>query len=188
MDPVDRAVRELEAGRVVVYPTDTLYGLGARLLDGRAVELVNALKERPPGTPLSFVVSSHEEVERYAHLAPVQRAWVREMLPGRVTMLLPASAWARAHVPRSAQGPGGSVGIRIPDHPVARELARRVGPILSTSANRHGAPPARSLEEASAMFGTQVAAYLDGEPSPSGRPSTIVDCLRPTAGPRAQER
>jgi L-threonylcarbamoyladenylate synthase len=177
MDRIDRAVRELERGGVVVYPTDTLYGLGARLLDRRAVDRVNALKQRPPTTPLSFAVSSHEEVERYARLAPAQRAKLREILPGRYTLLLPSSRWARAHLPRAAQGPGGSVGIRIPDHPVARELARRAGPIVSTSVNRHGAPPARTLAEAVSAFGKEVSAYVDGGPPPSGQPSTILDLV-----------
>jgi tRNA A37 threonylcarbamoyladenosine synthetase subunit TsaC/SUA5/YrdC len=69
----------------------------------------------------------------------------------------------------------GAVGIRVPDHPLARELARRAGPITSTSANRHGARPARTIAEARATFGDAVSVYLPASPRPSGRPSTLVD-------------
>lgn len=175
MDPIDRAVRDLQRGRLVVYPTDTLYGLGARLLDAQAVRKVTELKERPASAPLSFVVSSHEEVERYAELEPPHRASLRRLLPGPYTVLLPASGWARGHLPSAALGPGPSVGIRIPAHPLARELARRAGPITSTSVNRHGAPAARSISEATAMFGIGRFTAVDGAPAPSGKPSTLLD-------------
>jgi L-threonylcarbamoyladenylate synthase len=63
----------------------------------------------------------------------------------------------------------------VPDHPVARELARRCGPIVATSANRHGTPPARTVAEARRAFGSDVSIYLTGGPAPAGRPSDLVD-------------
>jgi L-threonylcarbamoyladenylate synthase len=173
--PLGAALRALAAGRVVGYPTDTLYGLAARASDRAAVGRVYAAKRRPPDQPLSVAVSSWEEVEAIARPGPAARAFLREHLPGPYTVLLPPS-------PRPPLAPelllGGSVGVRIPDHPLARELARLAGPITATSANRHGARAPSSAAGARAQLGEEVALYLSGGPAPSGRPSTLVDCTR----------
>ncbi|MGA8303029.1 MAG: L-threonylcarbamoyladenylate synthase [Thermoplasmata archaeon] len=170
------AVRALEAGRLVVYPTDTLLGLGVRARDADAVERLVAAKGRPPGQPVSVALSSTEELESVASLTPPSRRFVRTHLPGPYTVLA-RSVSRRAPVPlaRAVVGPSGVLGIRVPDHPLARELARRVGPITATSANRHGAAPCRTLAEARRTFGTDVAVYLTGGPRPTGRPSELVD-------------
>lgn len=180
------AARALSAGGLVVYPTDTLWGLGVRATDGRAVARLEAVKGRPAGQPLSVALSSSEEVETWAELAPMARRWVRRHLPGPFTVLVRPTARARQSLPRSVAPPGGALAVRIPDHPQARELARRVGPLVSTSANRHGAPPARSLAAARRAFGDRVAVYLPGAPNPSGRASVLVD-LRGDV-PRARRR
>ena len=104
-----------------------------------------------------------------------RRAWLRRNLPGPYTALLPASAAAKLSLAPGIVGADGTIGIRIPAHPLARSLAELVGPVTSTSANRHGEPPARSVAEARRVFGSEVAVYLDGEPAPSGRPSELVD-------------
>ncbi|HTS33711.1 MAG TPA: L-threonylcarbamoyladenylate synthase [Thermoplasmata archaeon] len=180
------AARALAAGRAVVYPTDTLYGLGARATDRRAVARLEALKGRPAGQPLSVAVSSVEELERWAELSPVARRWVRRHLPGPYTVLLAPSAHARRYLSPSVLPSRGGLAVRVPDHPVARELARRVGPVVATSANRHGEPPCRSTAAARRTFGSRVAVYLAGLPAPSGRPSTLVDLRGPR--PRAVRR
>lgn len=173
--PLDRAVRALRKGRVVAYPTDTVIGLG--VLAGRpaAVERLRALKGRPEGPPFSVMLSSVEEVEAWAELSPSDRAMLRRLLPGPYTLLLPASRRARARWPVGIVGKDGRIGVRIPDHPIARALARIAGAVTSTSANPHGEPPARSIGEARRRFGRAVAIYLSGAPDPSGRPSTLVD-------------
>jgi L-threonylcarbamoyladenylate synthase len=172
---VDRAVRALERGGVIVFPTDTLYGLGARATDAGAVRRLEALKERPSGMPISLAVSSYEEIEPLGALSPAARAVARRELPGPCTLILPAAPAARRRLPPSLFGHGRTIGVRIPDHPVARELARRVGPITCTSANRHGRPPSRTIAEARAAFGLAVDAYVDGSPAPSGTPSRLLD-------------
>jgi L-threonylcarbamoyladenylate synthase len=170
--PLGAALRALAAGRVVGYPTDTLYGLAARADDPAAVRRVYAAKRRPADQPLSVAVSSWEEVERIARPSAAARAFLRRHLPGPYTVLLPP-------LPRAPLAPellsGGSVGVRIPNHPLARELARRAGPITATSANRHGAPAPTSAAGARAQLGDDAALYLSGGPAPSGRPSAIVD-------------
>jgi len=169
------AVHALAAGRVVVYPTDTLLGLGARATDRSAVTRLVEAKGRPDGMPLSVAVSSTEEIAPLAHLSAIGRRFVRTHLPGPYTLLARPTALARRTLAPEVAGPHGTIGIRVPDHPLARELARRVGPLTATSANRHGEAPSRTLADARAAFGRSVAVYLAGAPAPSGRPSEVVD-------------
>lgn len=180
------AVRALRAGRLVVYPTDTLLGVGARASDPTAVARLAEAKARPTRLPVSVTVSSTEEVEALAELSPAGRRFVRTHLPGPYTVLVAGSPLARRTLAPLARGPAGTIGLRVPDHLLARELARQAGPITATSANRHGHPPARTVREARRTFGEAVAVYLSGAPRPSGRPSQLVDLTR--GAPRAVDR
>jgi len=174
------AVRALAAGRIVVYPTDTLFGLGARAADPAAMERLLAAKGRSPGIPVSVMLSSTEELEPLAKLSPAGRRFARTHLPGPYTLLARGTPLGRDAFAPGVAGPTGTLGFRVPDHPLARELARRVGPITATSVNRHGASPARSLADARHTFGDEVAVYLAGGPRPSGRPSALVDLTHET--------
>jgi L-threonylcarbamoyladenylate synthase len=174
-DPVGTAVAALRRGALVVYPTDTLVGLGASALNAGAVDRLLAAKGRPSGMPISVAVASFEEVEPWVEWGPAARAVARRLLPGPVTLLVGASRRARREIAAPILGPNGTIGIRVPAHPVARELARRAGPITSTSANLHGAPPVVGLREARRAFGHRVAVYLPLRPPPSGAPSMLVD-------------
>jgi L-threonylcarbamoyladenylate synthase len=187
---IDAAVRDLARGALVVYPTDTLFGLGARATSAPAVDRLLRAKARPPGQPISIAVSSTEEIEGLAVLTGAARGWIRRLLPGPVTVLVPASPMARRRLAGPLLGPDGSVGLRVPDHPVARELARRAGPITCTSANRHGEAPAATLAEARRAFGATVARYVGGHPPPSGRPSALIDLTgaAPAVVPRSPGR
>lgn len=169
------AVRALQRGSVIVYPTDTLYGLGARAMDRRAVARLSRVKGRPDGMPMSVAVSSLGELELWSALSPMGRAYARRHLPGPVTLLVRASPAARRQFAGGLVSHDGTLGLRVPNHAVARELARRAGPITCTSANRHGEPPARDLGEARATFGREVKLYFSADPRPSGRPSAIAD-------------
>ena len=171
---VERAVRALAAGRLVVFPTDTLLGLGARADDRDAVDRLVALKRRPAGQPLSAAVSSFEELEALGRFSAPARRFVRRHLPGPYTVLVAPSPLARRRL-AAAVGGSRTIGLRLPDHPVARELARRAGPIVATSANRHGAPPAPTARAAQRSLGSEVAVYVPDGPAPSGVPSELVD-------------
>jgi L-threonylcarbamoyladenylate synthase len=168
------AVAALRRGELVVYPTDTLLGLGALARDRRAVDRLLATKGRSPGQPISVCVSSTEEIERYAVVPPIARRFVRRHLPGPFTVLLAASDEARRTFAPSVGGLG-TIGFRVPDHPVARALARRAGPLTATSANRHGASAARTVHDARRSLGAAVRVYLPAIPPGSGDPSTLVD-------------
>ena len=180
------ALRALAAGRLVVYPTDTLLGIGARASDPQAVARLAEAKGRPPGMPVSVSVSSTEELEALAELSPAARRFVRTRLPGPYTLLVTGSALAQRTLAVPATGTSGTLGIRVPDHPLARELARRAGPITATSANLHGRPPCRTVLDARRAFGDAVAVYLSGAPRPSGVASQLIDLTHGT--PRAVAR
>ena len=169
--------RALLAGGLVVHPTDTLYALAARAQDRRAVAHLVAVKGRAAGRPLSAAVSSFEELERWARLDAAARRFVRENLPGPFTVLLRPSETARRELSAEVAG-GPTIGLRVPDHPLARELARRTGPIVATSANLSSEPPFADLAAARRALGAQVAAYVTAPPFPTGTPSTLVDLTR----------
>jgi L-threonylcarbamoyladenylate synthase len=175
VDPLAAAVEALRNGEIVVYPTDTLVGLGASATDARAVDRLVVAKGRPDGMPLSIAFSSLEEVEPYVTLSEEARSFCRRRLPGPYTALAAATPLARRRLAPPILAAGRSVGFRVPDHPIARELARRVGPIVATSANRHGEPPALDRESARRVFGRTVSVYLPMRPPPSGIPSRLVD-------------
>jgi len=177
--------RALLRGRLVVHPTDTLYALAARALDRGAVARLVDAKGRPRGQPLSVAVSSVEELERWAELDAGARRFARDVLPGAYTLLLRPSGEARSRLaPEVAAGP--TIGLRVPDHPLAQELARRAGPIVATSANRSGGPTPRTLSDCRRALAGSVALFLDDPPPPSGVPSTVVDLTgpRPRTVPR----
>jgi L-threonylcarbamoyladenylate synthase len=182
---VGDAARALRAGALVVYPTDTLLGLAARAASRPAVLRLVSAKGRSGRQPLSVAVSSVEEIEPLASLTRPGRRWVRRHLPGPFTILVTPSSRARATLASAVAG-GPALGLRVPAHPIARELARRAGPIVATSANRHGRPPASSPGAARVTFGAKVRVYLEGGPRPTGVPSVLVD-LR-GARPRARSR
>ncbi|HXW67013.1 MAG TPA: L-threonylcarbamoyladenylate synthase [Thermoplasmata archaeon] len=169
------AVRALATGGLVVYPTDTLYALGASARDRTAVARLVAAKGRPRGMPISIAVSSIEEIEPLAELSPKARRFVRTHLPGPFTVLARPSASARRAFADEIAGARRTIGLRVPDHPIARELARRAGPVIATSANRHGTSPCPSIAAVRRTFGPAVAVYVAGGPRPSGRPSALVD-------------
>lgn len=168
---------------VVAIPTDTVYGLAARLDRPAALAAVFAAKGRPPGLALPVLVGRWSQVRRVAGRLPrTARLLAARFWPGALTVVVPALP----EVGPLLGGDGHSVGLRQPDHPFVRALCRRVGPIACTSANRHGEPPcATALEVASTFDADQVALVVDGGRC-EGAPSTVVDCtVNPPACVRA---
>lgn len=172
-------VEALDAGLVVAIPTDTVYGLAARLDRPAGLGAIFRAKGRPSGLALPVLVG------RWRQARDVAASWPRSasMLaarfwPGALTVVVPVDGMVGAHL----GGAGTSVGLRHPDHPVVRMLCRAAGPLATTSANRHGEPPCTTASEVQAAFSdTDVALVVDGGPC-DGRPSTVVDCtVRPPA-------
>jgi L-threonylcarbamoyladenylate synthase len=155
---VAEAAAAIRAGGVVAFPTDTVYGL-AVLPGGHAK--IREIKDRPAHLPLILMVADIPQAEGYVAVDPRARKYMERWWPGPLTLVLPAA--------------DGTLGVRIPDHPLALELLRAAGPLLTTSANRHGEPPAMTAEEASRLPG--LAGVLDGGRAPGGEPSTVIALL-----------
>ncbi len=173
--------RALRAGRVVIYPTDTLYGMG---VDPRSVEAIGrlfSLKGRSEGNPVPLLLDDAARAGSFAAEVPAAaRRLMERFWPGALTIVLPAAP----RLPPALRGPGGTVGLRVPDHPVPRALAASLGgAVTGTSANRSGTPGRwRDPREIAREFGDAVEWILWDGPcrgsGPEGSPGSTVVSLR----------
>ena len=163
----------LERGGLVVFPTETFYGLGAAGLDAHAVRRLLAVKERPDDKPILLLVDSVDMAEAVAlEIGPGARALMARHWPGPLTLVLRA----RGGVPVEVTAGTGTVGLRVSPHPVARGLVRALGgPVTAPSANRSGAPPTTTAAAALEQLEGRVDLVLDGGQTPGGPPSTVLD-------------
>ncbi len=174
-DAIPKAAEGVRHGRLVVLPTDTLYGIGADAFSPEAVRELLAAKGRGSDMPPPVLVPEPRTVEGLATSVPdYARALMREFWPGPLTVVLqaqPSLAWDLGDT-------GGTVALRMPDDEVALALLTEVGPLAVSSANRTGHPASRTVVEAASQLGASVEYYLDGGPVAGGLASTIVDCTR----------
>lgn len=170
---IEKAVVCLENGGVVALPTDTLYGLSADALNPAAISKVFAIKDRPQGLALPVLIDSWEQLGMVAESVPEgARRLAERFWPGPLTLVVTKSLAA----PENLTAGLPTVAVRMPDHPVPRMIARRLGrPITGTSANRSGADDPGSLEELALTVGELVDYMVTSGPEPTGAPSTIVD-------------
>ena len=162
-------------GGLVVYPTDTLYGLGTNALDPSAVDRLLEVKGRSAARGLPVLLADPAAAGALVAQWPsVAADLAARFWPGALTLVLPRSA----QVPDPVAA-GATVALRIPDHPVTRALIREAGcPLIGTSANRSGEAPATTAQAAVAAIGSEVDVVLDGGPSPVGRPSSVLALFR----------
>jgi L-threonylcarbamoyladenylate synthase len=167
------ALAGLQQGEVIAFPTDTVYGVGTAVDNVAAVERLYEIKGRPHDAALPLLLAEAGDVERVCHDVPAA-AWklARRFWPGGLTLVL----LRKPIVPDRVTGGRPSVAVRLPDHSVPRELARRLGmPLASSSANRSGEPSPVTAAEVLAQLGGRIPLLLDGGPCRQARPSTIVD-------------
>lgn len=159
-------------GGVIVYPTETLYGIGANAGNAEAVSRVAQVKRRKESKPILAIVDSREMLGRLAALIPDSAVPVMEKFwPGPVTIVFKAHKGLPVEL---TQGTG-TVGVRIPSSNVCLELLRHCGcPLTSTSANRSGEPAHRSMEEIKEALYEGVDLFIDAGPLPDSKPSTII--------------
>lgn len=179
---LQRAVEVLEAGGLVAFPTDTVYGLGARPWDAASVARIYEAKRRPADRPIPLLLSDAGQLERVAVITPRIRHQLELLIgrfwPGGLTLVLPKSELVPHIV---SQGP--TVAVRVPDLPLALALIKAVHGVLAvTSANLSGQPNPITAQEVAEQLAGRVDLILDGGPVRGGVPSTILDC---TASPPA---
>ena len=173
-EQIETAVHILKNHGVVALPTDTLYGLAAWAEDGEAVSRVFDLKGRSKSAALPLLIADAEDLPAYAAEIP-EAVWplAERFWPGPLTLVLRRSGM----IPDAVTGGLDTVALRVPDHPVPREIVRRLGgPVTGTSANRSGGVETTTAEGVREEFGSLVDMVLDVGPQPTrGRASTLLD-------------
>ncbi len=172
-DVIARAAEILRGGGLVAFPTETVYGLGANALDAAAVARIFAAKGRPPNNPVIVHVASIAEARALAEEWPsaadrlAERFW-----PGPLTLVVRK----RPHVPAIVTGGGPTVGVRLPGHPLARQLIAAAGlPVAAPSANRSNSISPTTAEHVLKDLTGRIDAVLDGGPTTGGLESTVLD-------------
>ncbi|WHS35180.1 L-threonylcarbamoyladenylate synthase [Auritidibacter ignavus] len=178
-DPAQRsagiadAVEAIRDRQCIVLPTDTVYGIGADAFSAQAVAVLLAAKGRSRATPPPVLMAHPRVLDALADDIPNQaRALADAFWPGALTLILnaqPSLTWDLGET-------HGTVGLRVPDDELARDILEQTGPMAVSSANRHGQPAATSAIMAQEALGESVAVYLDGGDRQTQAPSTIVDC------------
>jgi L-threonylcarbamoyladenylate synthase len=187
---ISSAVGALKGGRLVVMPTDTVYGIGADAFNSAAVAALLSAKGRGRDMPVGVLVGSWHTIEGLVYTMPAgARELIRAFWPGALSLVVaqaPSLQWDLGDA-------RGTVMLRMPLHPVAIELLREVGPMAVSSANISGRAPAVDADEARGQLGDLVDIYLDAGPAEQQAASTIVDLTGTTphilrAGPVSAER
>ena len=178
---LDRAADAIRAGELVVYPTETVYGLGADALSEDAVERVFVAKERERTDPVSLGVPSLDAAMDYVRPSETEVAFMERFLPGPVTVVVEK----REVVPDALTGGQERVGLRIPDHEIALSLLERVAPVTATSANVSGRPSITDPADLDPEITAAAAVLLDGGMLP-GTGSTVVNVSSGTIHRRGQ--
>jgi L-threonylcarbamoyladenylate synthase len=170
---IEAAVRALGEGKLVAFPTETVYGLGADATDARAVARLYAAKGRPAFNPLIAHVADLAGARRAGGFTPLAEILAAKFWPGPLTLVVPASALV-CELARSGLA---TVALRVPAHAVAQKLLALFGkPVVAPSANRSGHVSPTRAEHVIADLADEIDAVLDGGPTPLGLESTIIDC------------
>ena len=169
---IEASANVLAGGGLVVFPTDTVYGLGANVMNINAIERIFELKGREHTKAIAVLLGSMEQLEFVTSSFPDSAQKLGELFwPGALTMVIKR----KNNLPNNLS-PDDTIGIRIPDHKFARTLISRVGPLATTSANLSGFASATNAEMAYEQIGSQVDLIIDGGKSIGGVASTVIDC------------
>jgi len=162
----------LQAGGLVAFPTDTVYGVGALAFDGPTVKSIYVAKDRPAEKAIPVLIGDPDDLAKVSLEVPEMAAKLAaHFWPGPLTLVVPK----HPDLPESISAIA-TLGVRIPNHPVAVALLRLAGPMAVTSANLSGRPSPSTAQEVFTQLGGRIALILDGGTTPGGVPSTVVDC------------
>lgn len=169
-DKIEFALNLLRDGGTVVYPTDTIYGLGVNIYDENAIKKVFYIKKRSFNKPLSVCLSQISDINRIAYLDKTKRDIINEILPGPFTIILRKKEF----ISKLLTAGGEKIGIRIPNNRICMELTK-LFPITTTSANLSGKKPSGSVNEVVEQLDDSVDLILDTGKSENELPSTVID-------------
>jgi L-threonylcarbamoyladenylate synthase len=169
---LNHAVDVLQHGGLVAFPTDTVYGLAALPFKGEYVEELFSAKGRNNTRAIAILIGDYADLKRVvAHFDETSTRLAHRFWPGPLTLVVPK----HASLPE-ALSPNGTIGVRMPDHPIALALLRKIGPLAVTSANISGQDNANTAEEVNRQLNGRVHLILDGGRTSGGVPSTVINC------------
>jgi tRNA threonylcarbamoyl adenosine modification protein (Sua5/YciO/YrdC/YwlC family) len=174
-EALEAAAKELQAGGIVVFPTDTVYGVGGDAFNQFATAKIFAAKSRSRAMPLPVLVARPRQAWALCSEVPREAAdLVAAFWPGALTLILPQADGLSLDLGETK----GRIAVRMPAHDDLLDLIATVGPLAATSANPSGVPTPPTVEEIASRLGENVGLYLDGGPARADVPSTIVDLTR----------
>ncbi len=166
------ALEILLSGGLVAFPTDTVYGVGALAFNEPAIESIYVAKDRPMEKAIPVLIGDKEDLTKVAaEISILAAKLIERFWPGPLTVLVPK----KPTLPQAISSTS-TVGVRVPDHDVARALLRLAGPMAVTSANISGQPSPTNAGQVLAQLGGRIPMIIDGSETPGGIPSTLVDC------------
>lgn len=170
-----RAAKLMKEGKLVAFPTETVYGLGASVFLPKSIEKIFEIKNRPQDNPLIAHIADLSDVEKLASdVPPIFYSWAERYFPGPITFILKK----KTTVPSIVSAGLDTIAIRMPQHPLAKSLIREVGePIVAPSANLSGRPSSTTIGHVLSDFDGKIAAAIDGGSCQYGMESTVVDLV-----------
>ena len=168
---INKAIKILHEGGVIIYPTDTVYGIGCDIYNKEALDRVRQIKSNPDIKLLSFICPNLKDIAKYVRVSDYAYKTMKRLLPGPYTFILPAAK----NVPKKLWSKRKTVGIRIPDHPVALKIVQGLGnPIVSTSTTTRKGELLIDPLEIKSVFDFQVDLML-ASGNLLGKPSSVID-------------
>ena len=169
---ITNALEILLSGELVAFPTDTVYGVGCLAFHQQAIESIYVAKDRPIEKAIPVLIGDNEDLVKVAEEIPIfAMKLIARFWPGPLTVLVPK----KPTLPEAISATS-TVGVRVPDHDIARVLLRLAGPMAVTSANISGQQSPTTAQQVFAQLGGRIPMILDGGETPGGVPSTLVDC------------
>ncbi len=173
-DVFESALRVLRSGGLVAFPTDTVYGVGSLAFDDKAVRSIYLAKGRSPEKAIPILLGDAADIEKVALMLPDSaRRLADRFWPGALTLVVRK----RPELPETVSATD-TVGVRVPNHPVARTLLRAAGPMAVTSANMSGQASPWTASEVLQQLAGRIPLIIDGGRTPGGMPSTVLDCTK----------
>ena len=170
---IERAVEVLRAGGIIIYPTDTVYGIGCSIESKNAIERIHLIKHQKQEKPFSFVCSGLTHISEYALVSNMAFRTMKHLIPGPYTFILPAAKMRQ--FPKILVSKRRTVGIRVPDSPITLALVSGLGhPVLSTSVTLEDGTLLNEPDEIVGHFNNRVEMIIDAGPLHTG-PSTVID-------------